>query len=880
VHLVQVFDDTYWLQVPPITPAPTRVFHDGFETDDLAKWKSKQKPRTTLSRVQEGVSGGWALQQSAGKGTAALPALKHRVNVQGDKTYRFSVQVQTEDLGAPGRSSEGATIGLIERTRDGIVLRHETLPRLRGDTPWRTLSTTFHTSPDTRELDLRLVPATGMTGGRVLYDNVTLDLLDPQAELGRLPIWTEYARPDPHPHVRGVTLGPDFRPAIVHAIPASWGFDIQVPPQGATLRFAWAVGAGTRTGDPVCFSVQWADRHVGAGIWNRCSRDNQGQSWTDVSLPLTASGTLVFTAQGTLPDPMGQALWADVRVVAPPTEPLPNVALIVLDTLRPDHLGAYGHTDRPSSPALDAFAERAIRYTDVRALSPWTAPSLGTLVTGRYASEHRAGTRVLREIEITKANAGQTRKNQLNYTGMSLDHPVLAEFFAASGYETVGIQTNYFYGPALGFARGLGRNIQFKGSSLQGAQAGLDLMRDWLKARDDEQPFFLSAHFIDPHLPYRMRRPWVDGFAPPEDLADVDHNPTRPALVLRNFTDENRTQPEAIEILYDADIRWLDDALGELLPLLEQRNTLIVVVSDHGEAFGEHGKFNHGWGLYDELLRVPLLVQLPGAARGGTVDTRRASLLDVFPTLLKQLGATAPEGLPGRDLLASAAESPEPLVLEAMYSGRDRTGLVDGDWKYIYTHPNGYLGFHRAGVKTSTKSHKAIEELFDLANDPGEQRDLGSEQPKQLAAMRDQVHDWLQRTWPGVHLRCQGVSDTIEWQTSESIGQISPFWMGPAATLQMDRTRHRVSLDFGEEPGWVVLRFLEPGATISLSGPAITAGGVLGTRWTLGSSDLPDGPPPSFGPGCQIWEVPLSESRGQDVDQETFEELEALGYVE
>ncbi len=881
VRLVQVFEAEHWVQPPPAVPAPSTSFWEGFESGELGGWKSRRQDTSAVAIVPgAGVDGGHALQLSAGGEPASLPTLFRRVPVRPDTLYRVSAQVRTVGLGAAGKQSQGATIALAEHTGKGVVLTHDTFPRLRGDTPWRTLGSTFRTTGDSEELELRLVPGGGRMTGGVLYDEIALERLDPRAATGQLPAWTEHARPEADPAVKGVTLGPDFRPAVVHATPASWGFGVEVPDGGATLRFAWALGDASQDRTQVCLDVRWADRHFDAELWRICENGSAGRRWTDVAIPLERNGVLVLSASATQPDRVGQVLWGDVRVETQADPALPNVAVLVLDTLRADHLGSYGHSARPTSPALDAFAERAVRFSDARSPSSWTAPSLGTVVTGRRPSEHRAGTRVLREVAVTRQNAGQRQKNQLSYLGMTLEHPTVGELLAAAGYETVGFQTNYFYSPALGFARGFGRTIRYKGSSLPGARGGLDLVRDWLKQRDRDRPFLLSAHFIDPHMPYRMRRPFAEGFAVPEELADVDHDRSKPALILRKFTPANRPQTEAIETLYDADVRWLDDALSELIPLLEAQDALIIVLSDHGEAFAEHGSYSHGHGLYDELLRVPLLVRYPGGRLAGTVDDRAASLLDVLPTILAETGLEGPRDLLGQDLSQAPSSDPAPLILEAMYSGRDRTGLVDGDWKYIYTHPRGYLGFHRAGVESSGSAHNATEELYDLAADPGEQRSLFSSEPERVAVYRDQVHGWLQRTWPGLHLRCQGLSGPLEVVVSESIGQISPFSLEATDQVHLAPTRHAVSLSLGQDTDWLAIRTLEPGATVRISGATVTAGGVAGSSWTMGGGELPDGPPtgPVAG-GCQVWEVPLS-GVGQELDQETFAELEALGYVE
>ncbi len=880
VRLVQVFDDAHWVQAPSAPPPREVVWSDGFEDDDLGAWEHTRPKKGVVSRVHGGAEGEWAVQITPRGEVGVLTALTRTVLVTSNHRYRVAVQVKTEDLGVRGGTSEGATLSLVEVGEDGSRLTHQNLQRLRGDTPWRTLETSFRTNRKTRSIELQLVPAKGRARGKVLFDDVVVEALSEAEELDHLPAWTEHARPVPHRAVKGVTVGPDFRPAIVTAAPSSFGFEVLVPEGGGQLRFAWALGPGTEPRVQVCFEVAWADEPVGV-LWDQCLAGRKGRRWSDVDLPLERGGVLTFSVTASPSHHDVQAFWADVRVETPLLETRPNVALIVLDTLRADHLGSHGYSARPTTPALDAFAKRAIRYDRVYAPSPWTAPSLGSIVTGLYPSQHRAGTRVLRENAVTRSSVGQKRKNQLNYRGMGLERETLGELFADAGYETVGFQTNYFYSEGLGFARGFGRYIQYKGSSTQGARAGLGLAKDWLDDREDTRPFLLTAHFIDPHSPYRMRRPFTEGFGIPEGLPDdVDTDPDLPAVTLRRFGDASAEHADAIRALYDADVRWLDDALAELLPLLEREDTLIVVVSDHGEAFHEHGKFAHGHGLYEELLQVPLLMRLPGGQWAGTVDSREASLLDLYPTLLELAGLDVPRGGEGVSLLGEPESRPRPgLLAEAMYDGPDRTAWIDGDWKYLYTHPPGLLGFHRAGVQADEQTFSATEELYDLARDPGERTDLLSREPERAAAMRATVHGWLASTWPALHLRCTGVEGELVVETSESIGQVSPFSLEPGDGLALDTSRHRLTLEIGDDPDWLAVQLLQPGATLSVSGLPVSAGGTAGTSWRLGTDELPDHPP-AEGPGCVVWEVPMSGGEGLEVDEETLRELEALGYVE
>ena len=867
VRLVQVFEEAHWIELPPIVPPPERLLHDGFEPEDLAAWQSAEPQ--ALQRVREGVDGTWALVLDAGDEPRELPEVRRRIEVSPGQRYRIAVQVRTEGLGSAATGSEGATLSVTRFSADGVDVTEDVGPRLRGDTPWRTLETLVTAEPDTVAFELRLSPGTGQTLGRVLFDDLTVDRLDPRAGLPLMRSWTEHARPAPSIDIKTAALGRETRPAIAHHAPASWGFQVDVPDDGATLRFGWGLGEGTDEAARVCLRVDWADQRLGGTLFDECLAGDEGRAWADTALALDRDGPLRFSATTATPDKITEVFWSDVRVDVAPSEARPSVALLVIDTLRADHLGSYGHSDRPSSPTLDALAAAGVRFETARAPSGWTAPSMGTLVTGRLAAEHRAGTRVVREQALTREALGARRKNLLAYTGMTLEHPTLGELLAGAGYETFGIQSNYFFSPPMGFARGYGRNQNYKGSSLKGARKAVKEVQRWLGDRDEDRPFLLRAHFIDPHMPYRMRRPWAPGFTPPEALPGLDHDPELPALVLRDLPAKEQAHADAAQVLYDADIRWVDDALGELIPLLEAQDALIIVVSDHGEAFLEHGVFSHGHGLYEELLRVPLLVRLPGGALAGTVVDRPVTLLDVVPTILGQVGVEPPTDLPGVDLFAADLPPPEPFITESMYSGPDRTGVVDGDVKYVYTHPPGFLGFNQARVEPSARAYRAVEELYDLAADPGEQHNLARERPDQVAHYRAQVHAWLASTWPGLHIRCDGTTDEQVLTASESIGQISPFTVEPSDRIALDRTRHQVTLGLTGDSDWLAVRLLEPRATATLGDKT----------WSLGTGELP-AEPPEPGPGCQVWEVLHSGAAAQDVDSETFAELEALGYVE
>jgi arylsulfatase A-like enzyme len=342
--------------------------------------------------------------------------------------------------------------------------------------------------------------------------------------------------------------------------------------------------------------------------------------------------------------------------------PLPNLVLVVIDTLRADHLGAYGY-ERPTSPRIDQLAERALVFTRALAPASWTRPSVGSLFTGLHPSEHGA----------------------VSFAGsLARDVPTLAEGLRTAGYATIGVSGNFVHvNEGSGFARGFDHFVAPRRPAseaealwteakspvrpLRGDEIN-DTVLQLLAARED-RPIFLYVHYMEPHSPYApgeaaRRRLATDPGA--WDLAPVATNdaivelarlrPALPADARRRLVD-----------LYDAEIAEADAAVGFLVErLLEDvlgRDTVVVVVSDHGEEFGEHGGWFHGLTLHRESLAVPLLIFDARRPRAERIDAP-VDLLDVPVTLLDLAGVAPPPGVRGRPLLAAAALPERDLVAE------------------------------------------------------------------------------------------------------------------------------------------------------------------------------------------------------------------------
>jgi len=402
-----------------------------------------------------------------------------------------------------------------------------------------------------------------------------------------------------------------------------------------------------------------------------------------------------------------------------------NVVVVVIDTLRADHLGAYGKRGSPS-PVFDALAERGVLFEQAYAPAPWTLPSTVSLLTSTMPCEHRVlvnGDRVPEELAT------------------------LAERLRRTGRATASFFANPFAGPMSGLDRGFDR------SELVSFEAG-SRVEAWLEEVGD-RPFFLYVHNVEPHDPYgptpqispELRRRTNRLLARYRSLTRADWSAGRPL----GSTDNSSFQRSALAqlerlrpvlgALYENDVRLADTRLGGVIRALQRQGawdrTLLFVLSDHGEAFGEHGGFQHDQSLYEELLRVPLLVRLPDDAHAGGRVASPVSLLDVVPTAAEVLDEPAvARGSRGRSLLDRLDDDPEraasgPRVValrvnrKKHYAAWDATrgdlnvAVRDGSWKAIWNHEPGTL------------------ELYDLARDPGEQTDRSASRPDRTAALRE-----------------------------------------------------------------------------------------------------------------------------------------------
>jgi len=376
----------------------------------------------------------------------------------------------------------------------------------------------------------------------------------------------------------------------------------------------------------------------------------------------------------------------------------PNIVLYVVDTVRADRLGVYGY-EKPTSPRLDAFAAGAVLFENAYAQSSWTRPAVASLFTGLLPPAHRTVGRrsVLPEDALT-----------------------LAEILAANGYEGMGLVRNPNVSRAFGFAQGFAR---FRSEDRDRDETMLERVRLWLDEREGSgQPFFLFLHAIDPHGPYDPAPEFEEMFE--AGGAPAHYRTVRYLLRLnRGEVEPGPGTAEALSRLYDAEVAQNDRAFGELLDELSVRglgeDTAVIYVSDHGEEFAEHGRWEHGLSLYEEVLRVPLVMRLPG------VPPRRveapAQHVDILPTLLGYLGIEAPP-TDGRDLLAARRRGDDPpdVYTHLDVDGHRAASVIRGHYKLVLP---------------QSPSQGTDPMLFDLEADPGELEDIAADRPEVVERM-------------------------------------------------------------------------------------------------------------------------------------------------
>ena len=430
----------------------------------------------------------------------------------------------------------------------------------------------------------------------------------------------------------------------------------------------------------------------------------------------------------------------------------PNLLLILIDTLRADHVSSYGYA-RDTTPHLDRLSERGTRFARTYAQSSWTRPTVATIFTSLYPSQH--GT---------------------NRLGARLpdDATTLAEYLLDHGYSTLGASANPVVSPQFGYDQGFNELFLPSRDTLLASSLLVRLYRrfspemlaaivargrrdedpgifktddeeitDWGERALDgglQEPFFLYLHYLGPHARYEAPAPYGDRYQPGISPRSPDSpgspgvlrgrrpltaSPRPPATIFDAAESLSAADLASLVASYDAEIHYTDALVGRLLAAIERNGlaerTVVAATSDHGEAFFDHANWGHGGSLHDELLRVPLIIAYPPAIAAGRVVSARARGIDLFPTFAGLLGLAPPPNVFGADLshlaaldsTAHDARAPEYVYSELVSGAYQSRALIVGPHKYIESSHRG----------------RRLRQLFALRADAGEQINLLDNDP-------------------------------------------------------------------------------------------------------------------------------------------------------
>jgi arylsulfatase A-like enzyme len=440
----------------------------------------------------------------------------------------------------------------------------------------------------------------------------------------------------------------------------------------------------------------------------------------------------------------------------------PNIILLVLDTLRADHLGCYGQAD-PTSPNIDAFVEKhAVLFEKAFASSTWTGYCVPTLFTGMFLSN------IPQQPPL--------RPNKTSYNFRELDS--LPQLLHRAGYRTAGWYEAMLMDARSGYDAGFDVYDYTPGGLITKIEPCLK----WLS--DRSEPAMVFLHTFNMHMPYNPGEKYRDMFGTTPGSTYDFTKPVFPVTRHMNMADVQRARQ-----LYKAQAREMDDQFQQLIDRLQAwpgwENAILIVTADHGEEFFEHGGTIHGSTLYDECIHVPLIIRLPGGPAGRRVP-QQVRWVDIFASMLDWAGVPLPEGIDGlplQPLIDGQAEPEErPVVCELPCAGDfttynfrrattrcEQRCLRSGGWKF-YTQRNFLLAVpRRPPVSFKGRARRWIirgmwlvapisracirrwdyDQLFDLEDDPGEKNNVIADEPQRAREMVDRLASLCNRPGHG-----------------------------------------------------------------------------------------------------------------------------------
>jgi arylsulfatase A-like enzyme len=547
----------------------------------------------------------------------------------------------------------------------------------------------------------------------------------------------------------------------------------------------------------------------------------------------------------------------------------PLAIVYLVDTLRADHTGVYGYS-RPTTPELDAFARDAVVFDAAVAHASWTKPSVASILTSRLPGQHRA-------VQL---------RDPLDPSNVTI-----AERLDARGFATgAAIANSVIYGAESQFDRGFDFFAGLHGeddlrSKLVGADVVVDSALAFLRSRRGLATF-LYVHTMDPHVPYAPPAPFDRMFEP---YPTEDHPARDPRTDYKEPLDRERMIAQ-----YDGDIAFGDREFGRFIRELKAAgrydDALIVFLADHGEEFLDHGHWLHGRSLFDELIRIPLVVKFPGSRGAGRRVAEQVQGIDVGPTVLEAVGVPLPGDMGGQPLQRALAggSKPRPALAEISHRGFVAHGVRTEADKYIRRF-----------------SPDDDELYFDLRQDPREQASIASRHPERVRLLLAQAEAGMAANPFRYVLQAAGPGRfTLRLGTRGWLEAVEPTGLGPQERWSLGGNGRW--LDLSLEPRAGAPR--EIGFTVRPVGAPVWIEGSRDGR-PLRSSDvavgggsfhpeafpfrLPDieseterdrgislfAPPRGEAPGVRLWLALPPGQTVQAMDAATRERLKALGYV-
>lgn len=535
----------------------------------------------------------------------------------------------------------------------------------------------------------------------------------------------------------------EYRNALFARTPAAITYEFPVPKRAPVLHF----GMGISGGGPVAFRIVTGPSST--DVFSRTLSDPDAWEDAEVDLAPYAGKTTRFRFLTVSEAPGAVGFWSNPLVASRAPKSRPNILLYVVCTLRPDHTSLYGY-QRDTTPFLKKLGAAGVVFDDAIAQAPWTKPSVSSILTSLYSFTHG----LVNDTDTIPRGAA-----------------TMAEQLRAVGYVTASIVANPFAGRTSGLDRGFDYMFEYpvvQRHRNESVDRGTDsaainrALMPWLDRHKDE-PFFLYVQSTDPHAPYQPPADFEAKFADPSATAEFNRQYTalrliraygggatvNAAEIRAKGIDPAVYTKRAID-RYDGEIANNDASIealvGKIRDLGVLDNTLVIVASDHGEEFWEHGLGAHGHSLYQELIHSVLVMWNPRLLPQPRRVAEPVQLIDIMPTVLEMAGAQIPataEGqslvplLKGRRFTRTGALMSSKLALpHAKPAGGVPENLTDSfarispEWKLIYR-----AQARRAGLKEV--------ELYDRHADRADRNDVAAQHPDIAAKMKGEVDQWI-----------------------------------------------------------------------------------------------------------------------------------------